>query len=848
MTISTDPRVRFGLAVLLAALGYGCGDKAATSDTPRPGGDDGPVEDCTATTACPFGERCVGGFCTTEVEPPVADAGCQEDGDCGTDETCARSSGRCVAIAAEPTPTVEVVPACVDGETRPCGSKLGICRYGEARCAGGQWDAVCSGGVGPAAAEACNGLDDDCDGSVPDDERDFDRDTWLACAGDCDDHLDTVWPGAPELCDGEDNDCNQDVDENTDPLCDDGNPCTPGDACVAGQCQPGVNQCACVIADDCAVHEDGDLCNGTLICVDNNCVVDPTTVVTCPAAAACHSDRCNPATGGCERTDSVDGSFCDDGLYCTDGDSCQAGECESGAGRDCSAQTDLCNSGVCNDSTDRCEKVPKPVCDCDPAADADFDGANACLDCDDHNGAVRPGAVERCNGIDDDCDALIDEDFDVDLDGYSVCAFDPQLKDCDDNAPLVHPGAPELCGAAGTGNGVDDDCDGYVDEGCNPCNPVDTDGDGVSECGGDCAPSDAAVAPGKAELCDGKDNDCNRFTVENCAVSDRCNWDGDNNPDNDPDRCAEELLCVCIVNNAGNCSGTYRCTAFCNTSQTGAVGDGCAADEVCGLDLLRSANVHGCDVVSGALGSRYGGVACAAATDCRSNVCERLFIGAGQKDYCLDFCGSDAYCPAGGTVCRPLRQTDNLDGRCWPSARLGGAAVGDACTTDSQCDHGFCATFAGASGICAEPCCRATDCGAGFACSLQGDQIATSYVTVPAGAPACSAALPTCPPGMVCYTAGGQCAWRLAETTPLCEPVAGGPGIRPAGAACSQNLECRSNFCEAGLGVCVESCCSDASCPTGLTCDLQTVQTTVDRVTAARVCMNLSTAAVLLRR
>jgi hypothetical protein len=46
----------------------------------------------------------------------------------------------------------------------------------------------------------------------------------------------------------------------------------------------------------------------------------------------------------------------------------------------------------------------------------------------------------------------------------------------------------------------------------------------------------------------------------------------------------------------------------------------------------------------------------------------------------------------------------------------------------------------------------------------------------------------------------------------------------------------------------VDVCCSDATCPTGLTCELQTVQTTVDLVTGARVCMNLSTDEVLLRK
>jgi hypothetical protein len=65
------------------------------------------------------------------------------------------------------------------------------------------------------------------------------------------------------------------------------------------------------------------------------------------------------------------------------------------------------------------------------------------VDCNDGNAAVNPGVlVETCNnGIDDNCNALVDE-------GCPVC------------------GALELCGINGLGNGVDDDCNGMIDDGC----------------------------------------------------------------------------------------------------------------------------------------------------------------------------------------------------------------------------------------------------------------------------------------------------------------------------------------------------------------------------------------------
>jgi N-acetylneuraminic acid mutarotase len=114
-------------------------------------------------------------------------------------------------------------------------------------------------------------------------------------------------------------------------------------------------------------------------------------------------------------------------------------------------------------------------------------------DCNDANASLHPGAPELCNGIDDDCNGVIDDGFDGDHDGFSACA-----GDCDDGNAAIHPGAVELC------DGRDNDCDGIVDGFTTVC--------GVGACfrTGSCIAGVDSCAPASpsTEICDGIDNDC----------------------------------------------------------------------------------------------------------------------------------------------------------------------------------------------------------------------------------------------------------------------------------------------------------------------------------------------------
>lgn len=196
--------------------------------------------------------------------------------------------------------------------------------------------------------------------------------------------------------------------------------------------------------------------------------------------------------------------------------------CEDGIDQDCDGMDGTCDrpSGPDQDGDgstddDDCNDMDATVypgatevvgdgidqdCDGYDLVDVDCDGYTDAVDCDDSDASVNPGASEVDNGIDDDCDGSIDEGFtatDSDGDGS------PDTLDCDDADASVYPGATE------SRNGIDDDCDGTVDEGFDT-GPVDSDGDGYSSTM-DCNDSDASINPGASEYnagLDGQDTDC----------------------------------------------------------------------------------------------------------------------------------------------------------------------------------------------------------------------------------------------------------------------------------------------------------------------------------------------------
>ena len=283
-------------------------------------------------------------------------------------------------------------------------------------------------------------------------------------------------------------------------------------------------------------------------------------------------------------------------------------------------------------------------------------------------------------------------------------------------------------------NGVDDDCDGVVDE------DADQDGDGFSWCGGghlelvDCAPDDAKIhpprvaAPGKPaipapkDVCDGKDNDCDmRVDEDQSCASMRCTQDTDCKS---PQRCDRT---------SGQCF------------EPRPVGTVCRSDADCNQGLCLKLNDYPLDV--GLADSRCVS-ACCSDTDCPEQsvcvvadegvrVCLPVSIAARGKKALSDGCSSDGECSSGACVGGRCVLRCTADASCKSGAAcslssgsprevrrwscvdspLGREPAGGACSAfdPTACRSGLCSDF----GSCLKACGHDVDCSADEVCTYE---------------------------------------------------------------------------------------------------------------------------------
>jgi hypothetical protein len=364
----------------------------------------------------------------------------------------------------------------------------------------------------PGADEYCNGEDDDCDGTIDEDDA-VDATTWYLDGDmdgyggtadsqttcdqptgyvdnneDCDDADDAQHPGADEYCNGEDDDCDGTIDE--DDALDTSTWYADMDGDGFGDADHSADACSApkgYVADstdcddrDSSQHPGADeYCNGE----DDDCdgTIDEEAVDMLTWYADTDRDSYGDPTTAMSACDQPTG-YVADGTDCDDTDAAQ----HPGADEYCNGEDDDCDGDIDEDDAidvstwyaDRDGDTYGDAAMSDIDCDQPTGYVDNALDCDDMDNMQYPGADEYCNGEDDDCDGTIDEDdaIDVttwyadtdgdtygdasvsDIDCNQPTGFVADNTDCDDADPRQHPGADEWC------NGEDDDCDGDIDE------------------------------------------------------------------------------------------------------------------------------------------------------------------------------------------------------------------------------------------------------------------------------------------------------------------------------------------------------------------------------------------------
>ena len=607
---------------------------------------------CDDNNACTTGDACQDGSC----KGPINTCLCQTDADCkdkGKDNLCAGSwycavqSGGGKACVQNPATIVN----CNASSDSPCQKNLcdpatgtcslkttadgGPCDDGNP-CSAGE---TCSKGACGGGTQICCTADVDCAKAEDGDACNG----VLFCnkaTGKCQLNPQTIvkcptvddTTCSTNTCDPKTGTCAPKSTSDGE-VCDDGNPCTPGETCKGGVClATETNTCPCKVDSDCADKDDGDPCNGVSYCdvKAGTCAVNPATIVVCATVddTTCSKNTCDPKTGGCKMAAVFDGTPCNaDGNPCTPNDACKAGSCVvddintcvCSTNADCAAQDDgdLCNGQLfCEKSTAEgeqgkgtCKVNPATIPSC-PSVDNTECIKSICQGktgkcamtfvnqgevCDDgdvctkgdtcNNGKCKPGGdICLCHG---DADCLPQEDGDV-CNGTLYCAKDAIPWNC-----KVKPSTVITCSTVNDGYCQQSICQAKT--GLCKLTPLHTD----EPCDDDDTCTVNTVC--KAGICvdpladsGGKCNDGNPCTDDSCDKQLGCLYKANTADCDDGDKCTLGDICankVCTKGKPNLCDDNNPCTTDLCNPQSGCVGitnsnlcsddDGCTVGDAC---------------------------------------------------------------------------------------------------------------------------------------------------------------------------------------------------------------------------------------------------------------------------
>ena len=440
-------------------------------------------------TACPSG--CVDtnsdpgncGACGNTCGPAEV---CNEGrcaGSCGSGRLAC--PGGCVDPQTDPDNCGTCGNACPDGLNADGRCELGrcilVCRTGwQDRDSTPGCETACAGSSTP---ESCNGIDDDCDGAT---DEDFacavGRATPCttscgttgsgACTLACEPPASSACTPPAEACNGLDDDC--------DTTADDGFACSPGGtgSCATPCGSAGTRACtagctwdACVAPveacngrdDDCdTMADDGFECAAGAVAT---CTTSCGSTGTRSCSASCAWQPCVPPPEACNGRDDNCDTQVDETSECVPG-STQACtlSCGSTGQRNCSA---ACTWDACVPPAETCNGRDD---DCDTAVDEGFEclvgtssgctascGTAGTRDCSSRCtwGACTPPA-ETCNRVDDDCDGVTDDGFRAVTQATSYATLSGFLSACNGttqrNGPECNAAIHRFCGSAGCAN------------------------------------------------------------------------------------------------------------------------------------------------------------------------------------------------------------------------------------------------------------------------------------------------------------------------------------------------------------------------------------------------------------